>query len=156
MLGDGTQMKSVFRKRAKTLETLIAIVAAVFLLTACTADKQADDIRGAAPENKMGNAEQDIAATNSKVSSAESAPVASFDVDKTYKQSCTFCHQAGVSLAPKTHDVAAWEQRKAKGMDVLLASVNKGMGAMPPKGMCATCTDDQFEALIEYMAAQAQ
>jgi cytochrome c5 len=43
-----------------------------------------------------------------------------------------------------------------KGMDALVASVNTGLNAMPPKGMCFDCTDDDYKALIEYMAAPAE
>ena len=46
--------------------------------------------------------------------------------------------------------------RMAKGMEVLVASVNNGLNAMPPKGMCFDCTDADYTALIEYMAAPAQ
>ena len=53
---------------------------------------------------------------------------------------------------PKTGVAAEWEPRMAKGMDVLVESVDKGMGAMPPKGMCFDCSADDFKALIEYMA----
>lgn len=70
-----------------------------------------------------------------------------------YGKTCVVCHAAGAAGAPKTGDAAAWEPRLAKGMDVLVASVDKGMGAMPPKGMCFDCTNDEFKALIEYMAA---
>jgi len=37
-------------------------------------------------------------------------------------------------------------------MDALVASVNNGKGAMPPKGLCMDCTADQFKALIQYMS----
>jgi cytochrome c5 len=30
------------------------------------------------------------------------------------------------------------------------------MNAMPPKGMCFDCTDEEYQALIEYMAAPAE
>lgn len=70
-----------------------------------------------------------------------------------YGKTCVVCHDAGAAGAPKTGDVAAWEPRLAKGMDVLVASVDKGMGAMPPKGMCFDCTAEEVKALIEYMAA---
>ncbi len=39
-----------------------------------------------------------------------------------------------------------------KGMDAMVESVDKGMNAMPPKGMCFDCSADEFKALIEYMA----
>ena len=36
---------------------------------------------------------------------------------------------------------------------VRVESVDKGMNAMPPKGMCFDCSADDFKALIEYMVA---
>jgi cytochrome c5 len=44
----------------------------------------------------------------------------------------------------------------AKGMPALLESVKKGINAMPPTGMCAGCTDADYTALIEFMAAPAK
>ena len=76
------------------------------------------------------------------------------DMDK-YNRSCAVCHASGAANAPKTGDAAAWEPRLAKGMDVLLQSVQNGLNAMPPKGMCFDCTDEDYKALIEYMAKPA-
>jgi cytochrome c5 len=73
-----------------------------------------------------------------------------------YDKSCKVCHDAGVAGAPKTGDAAAWQPRMAKGMDVLLVSVNNGLNAMPPKGMCFDCTDADYTALIEYMSTPAE
>jgi cytochrome c5 len=39
-----------------------------------------------------------------------------------------------------------------KGMDALVASVKNGLNAMPPTGLCATCTDEEYAELIQYMA----
>ncbi|CAA0114911.1 Cytochrome c5 [Halioglobus japonicus] len=72
-----------------------------------------------------------------------------------YQTSCFACHSTGAAGAPKAHDVAAWEPRMAKGMPVLVASVKNGLNAMPPTGMCTTCTDEEYIALIEFMAAPA-
>jgi cytochrome c5 len=73
-----------------------------------------------------------------------------------YNKSCAVCHASGAANAPKTGDAATWEPRIAKGMDVLVQSVNGGLNAMPPKGMCFDCSDDDYKALIEYMAAPAK
>ncbi len=73
------------------------------------------------------------------------------DMDK-YNRSCVVCHASGVADAPKTGDAAAWEPRLAKGMDVLLKSVETGLNAMPPKGMCNDCSAEEIKALIEYMS----
>lgn len=76
---------------------------------------------------------------------------ASASVEDKYNQSCTFCHGTGAAGAPKTGDKAAWEPRMAKGMDTLVKHARDGFNAMPPKGMCNDCTDEDFRALIEYM-----
>ncbi len=81
--------------------------------------------------------------------------MAEVDMDK-YNKSCAVCHATGAANAPKTGDVAAWEPRMAKGMDALVASVSNGMNAMPPKGMCFDCSDEDYKALIEYMAKPAE
>jgi cytochrome c5 len=73
-----------------------------------------------------------------------------------YDKSCKVCHAAGVAGAPKTGDAAAWAPHLAKGMDVLLQSVHNGLNAMPPKGMCFDCTDEDYTALIKYMSTPAQ
>ena len=74
------------------------------------------------------------------------------EITASYDKSCKVCHQAGVAGAPKTGDAAQWAPRLEKGMDALVMSVEKGMNAMPPKGMCFDCTADDYKALIEYMA----
>ena len=73
-----------------------------------------------------------------------------------YDKSCKVCHAAGAAGAPKTGDAEAWAPRMAKGMDALVVSVNKGLNAMPPKGMCFDCTDADYTALIQYMSAPAK
>ena len=39
-----------------------------------------------------------------------------------------------------------------KGMDTLVQNTIKGLnGIMPPKGLCATCSDEQLRAIVEFM-----
>jgi cytochrome c5 len=73
-----------------------------------------------------------------------------------YNRSCAVCHASGAAGAPVTHDVATWEPRLAKGMDVLVASATTGLNAMPPKGMCFDCSADDYTALIEFMSKPAE
>jgi cytochrome c5 len=67
---------------------------------------------------------------------------------------CGACHTSGVLGAPKTGDGAAWKARaEAKGgLDGLLKSAIAGINAMPPKGTCATCSDDELKGAIEQMS----
>lgn len=84
-----------------------------------------------------------------------SAAMADVPMDK-YNKSCAICHAAGTAGAPKTHDVEAWKPRLEKGDEKLMESVHNGFNAMPPKGMCFDCSDEDYKALIEFMATAAK
>jgi cytochrome c5 len=75
--------------------------------------------------------------------------------DQVYNASCLACHSTGVAGAPKLGDQAAWTARVAKGLDGLLATAVSGINAMPPKGTCADCSDEELKAAIEYMLSQS-
>lgn len=74
------------------------------------------------------------------------------DVDALYKQSCATCHAAGVLGAPKTGDRAAWAKLMPKGMPALVQSTRNGYRNMPARGLCDSCTDADYAALIQFMA----
>lgn len=71
-----------------------------------------------------------------------------------YDSSCGICHSAGVGGAPKSFDVEDWEERLAKGKDVLLAHAISGFNGMPPLGMCSDCTQEDLSDLIDYMSQE--
>ncbi len=73
-----------------------------------------------------------------------------------YTQTCAACHAAGVAGAPKLGDKAAWASRLAAGNQVLLTSVLKGKGAMPPKGGNASISDEDAKAAVDYMVSQVK
>ena len=88
----------------------------------------------------------------SQSSVVEAPPTA--EAPPQYASSCGACHMVGVAGAPKSGDTAAWTARlKVKGMDGLVASVRNGLNAMPPGGLCNSCSDEDHAALISYMAA---
>lgn len=78
------------------------------------------------------------------------------DGQATYQASCQACHATGAANAPKLGDKAAWAPRIALGIDSLLATSIKGKNAMPPRGACASCSDDDLKAAIEYMVNQSK
>ena len=82
------------------------------------------------------------------------AEVAAFDVESTYQMSCFACHGTGAAGAPLLDDADAWTERMAKGMDAVMVNVVNGVNAMPPKGLCMTCSDDNLRTLVNYMTGQ--
>lgn len=75
--------------------------------------------------------------------------------DQVYNSACLACHSTGVAGAPKVGDKAVWSTRNANGVDGLLANAIKGINAMPPRGACANCSDDELKAAIEYMLKES-
>lgn len=96
----------------------------------------AGEKQGAAPET-----------TNDDQKPAET--VAKIDGKSIYTQYCSVCHAAGVAGAPKFGDASSWKDRG--DIKTLLKTSLSGKGAMPAKGTCMTCTDEQMKAAIEYM-----
>ena len=74
------------------------------------------------------------------------------DPPPQYAASCGACRAGGVAGAPATGDAEAWAPRTEKGMEALVASVRNGLNAMPPGGLCNSCSDEDYTALITYMA----
>ena len=75
-----------------------------------------------------------------------------FDPQRTYNQSCGACHNSGAAGAPRMGNVEDWTARVEKGRDVLLESTINGYNnIMPPKGMCFTCSNDELEAVLNYI-----
>lgn len=68
---------------------------------------------------------------------------------------CLQCHaRAGVG-APQAGDAQAWKPYAAKGESAMLVNAVQGTGGMPPLGYCSACTEDDFRALIRFMARLA-
>ncbi|AOE50903.1 c-type cytochrome [Kangiella sediminilitoris] len=84
---------------------------------------------------------------------ATSGPRAPEDIYNTY---CSACHVAGVAGAPKLGDVAAWDSRLANGIETVYSNAINGINAMPPKGTCSDCSDDEIKAVVDYMVEQSK
>ena len=74
--------------------------------------------------------------------------------EQVYRQVCAACHATGVLDAPKIGDTAAWKTRADEqgGLDGILAKAISGINAMPPKGTCADCSDDELRDAIKKMS----
>jgi cytochrome c5 len=73
-----------------------------------------------------------------------------------YQASCFACHGTGAAGAPKVGDAGAWGPRVAKGIDGLMNSALNGLNAMPPRGTCGNCSDDDLKAAVEYMVENSK
>lgn len=80
------------------------------------------------------------------------------DPQQVYDTYCFACHGTGVNNSPILGDAAAWAPRVEKGMDVLYESAFNGFNsnAMPARGLCMSCSDDDLRATVDLMVNTAQ
>ncbi len=71
--------------------------------------------------------------------------------EEVYTAQCAMCHATGAAGAPKLGNAGDWGPRAATGMDALMNSALNGKNAMPARGLCTTCSDDELQAAVEYM-----
>ena len=72
--------------------------------------------------------------------------------DDIITKHCGACHTPGILGAPKIGDTAAWKADAEGGLDGILAKAISGINAMPPKGTCADCSDDELRGAIQKMS----
>lgn len=68
-----------------------------------------------------------------------------------YQSACVACHGTGASGAPIKGNAEQWGPRVEQGLDTLLSHALNGFNAMPPKGTCMDCSEEEIQAAIEYM-----
>ncbi|MFZ6864385.1 c-type cytochrome [Undibacterium sp. Ji67W] len=114
------------------LRTLIMAACAATVLAACT------------PKPAIPTAGQ--------ISAAETALPAEPQIAKIYQRSCIGCHTAVSSTAPIVGFAPAWQPRLQQGMATLVQHAREGYKAMPAKGYCSDCSDQDLQKLIEFMS----
>lgn len=105
-----------------------------------------------------GESEPEAAQATEAVAAADSGDAAAGPKsgEQVYNSNCMACHGTGAAGAPKLGDAAAWAPRIAAGMDTMLANATKGLNAMPPKGLCMSCSDAELQGAIDYIVDQSQ
>ncbi|HHF3175559.1 TPA: cytochrome c5 family protein [Vibrio alginolyticus] len=78
-------------------------------------------------------------------------PTGPRDGATVYGTFCIACHASGVNGAPKTGNADDWAPRIAQGKDTLVKHALEGFNAMPAKGTCMDCSDDEIIAAIDHM-----
>jgi cytochrome c5 len=144
------------QQRRFGIQALIPVLALLLLGAGCS-EKETTAPREAAPATQVAEPETTAPEPVTEPAATQAAaepPAASVDGQKIYQSSCQACHVAGVAGAPKLGDKEAWAPRIAKGNDALFLSVKNGLNAMPPKGTCMSCSEDELRAAVEYMVEQ--
>lgn len=133
----------------KTLTILVSLVAGTLFSAAVSASALEDDIRERIkPVGEVCVAGEDCGDIAAPVAAAPTGPRSGEDI---YKSTCFGCHDTGAAGAPKFGDAAAWSARIGKGIDAMVSNAINGFNAMPPRGTCNSCSDDDIMAAVQYM-----
>ena len=134
-------MNSVFVK------SVLGTLSWLFTLSVSAASVQ-DDMSREAIAERIKPIGKHYVAGESSAAEESSGPRSGQQV---YDKFCTACHTSGVMGAPKINNAADWEERLAQGMDTVLKHAVEGFNAMPPKGTCSDCSEEEIQAAIDYM-----
>ena len=75
---------------------------------------------------------------------------------QVYESVCIACHGTGAAGAPKFGDKVWVELEKKEGVNELVKDAIKGEKAMPPKGGCTECSNEEIRAAVQYMIDAAK
>jgi len=79
-----------------------------------------------------------------------------FDAQQAYMATCFACHNSGAGGAPNPNNPDDWTARLERGMDSIMTNVVNGINAMPAKGLCFNCTNEDLRAVVDYMISMTQ
>lgn len=79
--------------------------------------------------------------------------------EKIFKEFCRTCHDKKPLIdvpAPRIGNKKIWEKYQKLGKSLLLELTIKGVGAMPARGGCFECSDEQLAQAIQYMLDESK
>lgn len=138
-------MKKIF-----SIVAALAVVAGAAVAVAQSVDDEIAE-RLAAPDSSCMQGDECAAAV-----AAAPAGGAARSGEDVYNATCHTCHATGAAGAPKLGDAGAWGPRIGKGMDTLYTHAIGGFNAMPAKGLCMDCSDDEVKAAVDYMTENSK
>lgn len=78
-------------------------------------------------------------------------PAAPRSGEAVYTANCSACHGTGAAGAPIKGNAEQWASHVAKGRDTLITHALEGFNAMPARGACGNCSDEEITNAVDYM-----
>lgn len=133
---------------------LAAVLLGFGLTTGAVMANVEDEIRSRiAPVGEVCVQGEDCGEEAASEESASSEPRSGNEV---YDSACAACHASGAAGAPVMGDSDAWGDRIDKGLETLVDHAINGFNAMPAKGGCSSCSDEEIEVAVEYMVEESE
>lgn len=129
----------------KRITLLIGLTASLF---SATAFAEVDIAERIAPVGDV-YLDGEIATASTKSESNE--PAGPRSGEKVYNTFCVACHGTGAAGAPIKGKASDWTARIAQGEETLIKHAIEGFNAMPAKGTCMDCSDDEIIATVKFL-----
>lgn len=145
-------MKRAIESAVKS--TLVAVLLGFSLTAGVATASVEDDIRARIqPVGEVCVQGDDCGSAAAATETASAGPRTGTEV---YDAVCMACHSTGAAGAPKKGDKEAWAPRIDEGMDTLISHALHGYNAMPAKGGCANCPDEEIQSAVEFMVSESK
>lgn len=69
---------------------------------------------------------------------------------------CILCHGHGIGGAPRLTVKTDWTKRLEQNKAVLFEHLKHGYRAMPPKGACLECSNNDLHAALDYLLKEIE
>lgn len=137
------------------MKRILAAVLLGFGLTAGAVMANVDDeiLSRIQPVGSLCLQGEDCGAAAAPTVAANAGPRSGSEV---YGAVCMACHTTGAAGAPVIGNASAWAPRVEQGIDTLISHAINGYNAMPAKGGCASCPDEEIAAAVEHLVAQSK
>ena len=133
----------------KRITLLVGLTASLLTTTAFAQNLTEGDIaQRIAP---VGDVYLDGEIATANTASESSEPAGPRSGEKIYNTYCVACHGTGAAGAPIKGQADAWTTRIAQGEAVLIKHAIDGFNAMPARGTCADCSDDEMTATVQFL-----
>lgn len=87
-------------------------------------------------------------------------PKASSDTSKQgkniYSQYCAGCHATGAGGAPIIGNTKDWGPLIKQGLNTLYKNAINGIGGMPAKGTCGSCSNQDIQVAVQYIVSKSK
>lgn len=76
--------------------------------------------------------------------------------EEVYSAACGSCHDSGAAGAPKLGNTGDWASRFEQDTETLYEHAINGYNAMPAKGGCSDCSDQEVKNAVDYIMAETE
>lgn len=133
----------------KNIALVSAVVLASLSMNTFAASQSEEDVANRiAP---VGDVYLDGEIKSAATASTPSEPAGPRTADSIYNTYCMACHGTGAAGAPIKGNSEAWKPHVAKGRATLIKHAISGFNAMPPRGTCGDCSDEELASTVDFI-----